>query len=350
MEDQASCSSIITRDGSKDSLLPPLMLVNRRHSSPSVFPEFRQDAIGSKDDSDSCRNITISNNSSYSDSPKPRTLSVCHGASSPVNSTSGFMPTSPTSLSPRAFVHHHSSTLTSAVEQQHQKGAIPPPPTHIIRLTSPPKNRLEMKKSRSSSVSTTLKTPFVKKPALSLKSSTKKSDDSCQSFKPGKEGPPSAGLSLTSGCENKISTSANRLTNNNGRATSLLSPNDTNYMSKIFKFEPHRNSSKTNNNNSTISNSSSSYSGDDEIALINDTGGPSTGAFSPLHQKASEFQRSPSPRSPLKTPPTPGVVITSFRLSQKRSSITSAAIAFAAATAGATISPAVSPKSGFKFR
>ncbi|XP_057303074.1 ras-specific guanine nucleotide-releasing factor 2-like isoform X2 [Hydractinia symbiolongicarpus] len=61
-----------------------------------------------------------------------------------------------------------------------------------------------------------------------------------------------------------------------------------------------------------------------------------------------------SPKSPLKTPPTPGVVITSSRASQRRSSMTHAAVAFAAATAGATSSTAVSPnalnRSKFNFK
>jgi hypothetical protein len=106
----------------------------------------------------------------------------------------------------------------------------------------------------------------------------------------------------------------------------LLSPNGNSnkFMNRIFKFDTQKLDYM---NNSTDNN----YSGKEKFNLA---------LSSPRI----------SPRSPLKTPPTPGVVVTSCRSSQKRSSITSAAIAFSAATAGA-ISPVASPKSSVsKFR
>ena len=66
--------------------------------------------------------------------------------------------------------------------------------------------------------------------------------------------------------------------------------------------------------------------------------------------KYDEFQR--SPKSPMNTPPatSPGVIVTSCRKSQRRSTISSAATAFAVATSGATVSPVLSPQSLFRLR
>ena len=66
--------------------------------------------------------------------------------------------------------------------------------------------------------------------------------------------------------------------------------------------------------------------------------------------KYDEFQR--SPKSPMNTPPatSPGVIVTSCRKSQRRSTISSAATAFAVATSGATVSPVLSLQSLFRLR
>lgn len=266
------------------------MLANRRHSSPSIFKDFHQELSRQHTSSD----ITA----------KPRTLSVCFRKSesikqsikSPSDNRNHSL-ISPTIFLPRAELHHDI--------QPHLKQPPIRNSTNIIKLTSPPKNRMEMKKSKSKCDKPTLAKPRFEStlPLNKKESLSRESEEYTKKIK---------------------SKRANDMT--------LLSPNDTAYL-KIFKFEPQRLVLDNNTN-----------SGDEEIALINSRGPP----FSPL--LTSDFQRSPSPRSPLKTPPTPGVVITSYRLSQRRSSITNAAIAFAAATAGATISPVASPKSGFKFR
>lgn len=267
------------------------MLTSRRHSSPSIFKDFRQEINRQHTNSDI--------------NAKPRTLSVCCRKSDPLKqliknpsvNRNDFL-ASPTAFLPRAEFNHD---FPPHLKQPPIINA-----TNIIKLTSPPKNRMEMKKSKSKCVKPTLVKPRIENtlPPNKRESLSRESEECNRNIK---------------------SKRANDMT--------LLSPNDTTYLNKIFRFEPQRLDFNNNTN-----------SGDEEIALINSRGTP----FSPLH--TGDFQRSPSPRSPLKTPPTPGVVITSYRLSQRRSSITNAAIAFAAATAGATISPVASPKSGFKFR
>ena len=266
------------------------MLANRRHSSPSIFKDFRQE---------------INRQNTSSEVAKLRTLSVCCSKTDPIKQSIK----SPSSVSGNDFLA--SPTAFSPRESNHDiPSHLKQPPiintANIIKLTSPPRNRMEMKKSKSKCVKPTLAKPRI-----------------------GNTLPLSKRESLSSESEEYNKKVKSKRTND----TNLLSPNNTNYLSKIFRFEPQRLDFNNNAN-----------SGDEEIASINLKGS----SFSPLH--TGDFQRSPSPRSPLKTPPTPGVVVTSYRLSQRRSSITNAAIAFAAATAGATISPVASPKSGFKFR
>lgn len=185
-------------------------------------------------------------------------------------------------------------------------------PNSII-LTSPPKSRREMKAAREKS----------RKPLKeSIKSSKKKQVSHKLS-----EG---NGVSMKSTLNRLSLTTESRI-----HDTLLLSPRGHSQ----FDFLSDETSSRKSPKNKSHKFASNIFKF------------PSKNNGSPIKEiKFEDFQR--TPKSPLSTPTpsTPGVVVTSYRSSQRRSSVTNAAVAFAAATAGATISPGNSPKSRFRFR
>lgn len=302
---------------SPTTLQPPVISPNRRHSSPAYLTE----------SSETTEEIIITRQDLHRLRVHSITMQEYHSEDS--SETSGSFESVRLNMASNIgeiqnpvveILHSSTSDIEASAVKTVKKG--------IIRLTSPPRSRKEMKAVREK-----LGKQKHDLPKLTIPNKTQQENINQQKQ-----------LQLLSGKKSEDRVLRKQMgsslrSNPRIQDTLLLSPRGVN-QPQFIQWDRNDNQRGKNPKSPTILKPSVfQFPSDADMEMM----------FT-KDMKYNEFQR--SPKSPMNTPPatSPGVIVTSCRKSQRRSTISSAATAFAVATSGATVSPVLSPQSLFRLR